>query len=156
MVTVTGGIVRKPGDGTHFMFWSGEEFIWKVTGSDTDGVLDMGELVVEPGIAVPEHIHHRNDETFYILEGRLSLAVEGDVHDLEPGSFVFVPRGVRHMWRNVEAERARILLTFTPGGMDGYFAEVNPLLQEPMDLKRILPVCAKYGYELVGPVPDRP
>ena len=156
MVTASGGIMQKPGNGTHFKFWSGEEFFWKVTGDDTGGVLDVGEMVLEPGIAVPEHIHHANDETFYVLEGRFHLIVAGKQHDLDPGGFVFVPRGVPHRWQNSESGPSRILLTFTPGGMDRFFVEINPLLQGPLDLERIQPICAKYQYELVGPVPDRP
>lgn len=156
MVTASGGIMQKPGDGTHFTFWSGEEFIWKVTGADSDGVLDIGEMAVDPGVGVPEHIHHGNDETFYVLDGRFCLTVAGQQYDLQPGGFVFVPRGVRHVWVNNGSAPARILLTFTPGGMDQYFVELNPLLQGPMDMERIGAVCAKYGYELVGPVPERP
>jgi hypothetical protein len=48
------------------------------------------------------------------------------------------------------------MLTFTPGGMDQFFVEMDPLLREHVDLETILPVCEKYGYELVGPVPERP
>lgn len=156
MGTASGGIMVEPNNGRRFSFLSGEEFIWKVTGADTDGVLDVGEMVLEPDIAVPEHIHHGNDETFYVLEGRFRLTVEGEVHDLDPGGFVFVPRGVRHMWQNSGPEPARILLTFTPGGMDGFFVELNPLLQGLMDPERIQAVFAKYQYELVGPIPERP
>lgn len=156
MVAATSGITFDAGSGRHFPFWSGEEFIWKVTGAETDGVVDIGEMVVQPNIAVPEHIHHWNDEAFYVLEGRLRLTVAGQAHTLEPGAFAFVPRGVRHHWVNSGDGPARILLTFTPGGMDQYFVEMDPLLSGPMDLEKILPVCEKYGYELVGPVPERP
>ena len=156
MVMDAGGIVREAGMGTNFRFWSGEELIWKVTGADTQGVLDVGEMVVDPGIAVPEHIHHGNDETFYVLEGQLRLTVAGEEHNLRSAGFVFVPRGVRHHWLNSGQERACILLTFTPGGMDRFFVELNPLLQGPMDMEAIQQVCAKYQYELVGPVPERP
>lgn len=155
MVTTDSGIELRPGEGRYFPFWSGEEFVWKVTGADSDGVVDIGEMVVQPGIAVPEHIHHRNDEAFYVLEGQFRVAVAGQDHKPEPGAFVFVPRGARHHWVNSGSTPARILLTFTPGGMDQYFVEMDPLLRGPMDLEKILPVCKKYGYELVGPVPDR-
>lgn len=127
-----------------------------MTGATTEGVVDVGEMVVQPSIAVPPHIHHRNDEAFYVLDGRLQLTVAGQDYDLEPGAFVFVPRGVRHKWVNSSSQPARIMLTFTPGGMDQFFVEMDPLLKGPMDLEKILPVCAKYGYELVGPVPERP
>ena len=145
MVTASGGIMQKPGDGTHFTFWSGEEFIWKLTGADTDGVLDIGEMVVDPGVGVPEHIHHGNDETFYVLNGRFCLTVAGQQYDLQPSGFVFVPRGVRHVWVNNGSAPARILLTFTPGGMDQYFVELNPLLQAPMDMERIGAVARSTG-----------
>jgi quercetin dioxygenase-like cupin family protein len=156
MVTANSAIAHEPRQGRHFTFLSGEEFIWKVMGSTTDGVVDIGEMVVQPGIAVPEHIHHRNDEAFYLLEGRFLLTVAGLEHNLEPGAFVFVPRGVRHTWVNSGSEPARIMLTFTPGGMDQFCVEMDPLLREHVDLETILPVCEKYGYELVGPVPERP
>ncbi|GAC1526120.1 MAG: hypothetical protein NVS2B16_34490 [Chloroflexota bacterium] len=156
MVTANADVMHEPGNGTHFTFWSGEEFIWKVVGSNTDGVVDIGEMVVQPGIAVPEHIHHKNDEAFYLLEGQFRLTVDGREHNLEPGAFVFVPRGVRHFWVNSGLVAARVILTFTPGGMDQFFVEMDPLLKGPLDLSKIGPVCAKYGYELIGPVPERP
>ena len=153
MTTDHMGIVLAPGKGTKFRFWSGEEFIWKVTGASTGGVLDVGELLVAPGISVPEHIHHANDETFFVLDGTFQFAIAGREQAVHAGAFVFIPRGVPHRWANTGAEPARFLLIFTPGGMDQYFVELNPLLQEPLDMAKIQPILTKYQYELVGPVP---
>src|SRR5262245_1218881 len=101
------GVVLPPGEGEECRFWSGEVFNWKVTGAGTNGVLDVGELLVEPGIGVPEHIHHGNDESFYVLEGTFRLTVASEEHILRTGSFVFVPRGTSHSWENVGTDLAR-------------------------------------------------
>src|SRR5262245_10326008 len=101
MTTNCDAILLAPGDGAHFRFWSGEEFTWKVTGASSAGALDVGELLVQPGIGVPEHIHHANDETFFVLDGTFQFTTGGQEQTIRAGAFVFIPRGVPHHWANV-------------------------------------------------------
>jgi quercetin dioxygenase-like cupin family protein len=87
---------------------------------DTGGVLSVMEVVARPGTEPPYHIHEREDETFVLLEGRVSFMVDGEVFELSPGETIFLPRQVPHTFR-IRSESARAILTVTPSGFEDYF-----------------------------------
>ncbi len=87
-------------------------------GADTVGQM---LLVEAPGYRTPVHVHHRTDETFYVLSGQLTLWVEGRFHELNPGDYVFIPRGTPHAQGNRGAEPTRLLLTVSPGAFVEFF-----------------------------------
>lgn len=152
-----------PGGGVSQPFMPGEVFTWKTTGPDNGGAIDCAELSLEPGCRVPEHIHHGHDESFYVLDGSYRFKVGDEVADATAGSFVFIPRGTRHTWTNTGSKVGRMLVMFTPGGMAGYFRELEPLIGELMigiaDISDVDPkvlaaaevIMQRYQYELVGP-----
>ena len=88
---------------------------------------------------VPEHIHHANDELYYILEGRYRFKVGGVTDEASAGSFVFIPRGTPHAWSNIGATPGRVAVAFTPGGKSEYFRELEPLMPELMVWAGIVP-----------------
>ena len=98
-------IIHGPAAGVPLALGAGERFIWKATGARTGGALDVGELLVAPGVGPPEHIHHANDETFYVLDGTFRFTVAGQQHVAEAGAFIFIPRGVPHAWQNIGRSR---------------------------------------------------
>jgi quercetin dioxygenase-like cupin family protein len=152
-----------PGEGVAQPFMPGEVFTWKTTGAATGGAMDFGELALEPGVRVPEHVHRGNDEAYYILDGTYRFKVGDDVADASAGTFIFIPRGTPHAWANIGANPGRVAVIFTPAGMAGYFEELQPLLPELMvginDMTKVDPavlakaeaIFQRYGYELVGP-----
>ncbi|GAC1579616.1 MAG: hypothetical protein NVS3B18_13310 [Candidatus Dormibacteria bacterium] len=152
-----------PGEGASQAFQPGERFTWKIGGAESDGTLDFGELSLEPDVGVPEHIHHRHNEAYYILDGTYRFKVGGELAEATSGTFVFIPRGVPHAWRNIGGGPGRVIVLFTPGGMTGYFRELEPLLPElmaglpdmssvdPAVLARATDIMQRYHYELVGP-----
>jgi quercetin dioxygenase-like cupin family protein len=148
-----GPIARPPGEGRVTPVGPRERAIWKVTGAATGGLLDICENVTEPGAGPPLHIHHANDETYYVLEGTFRVRLGERTFSAPPGTFVFIPRGTVHAFMNAGARPARLLLTFSPGGVDGYFEELGPLLAgaPPPDSERFAPLNAKYQIEVVGP-----
>ncbi len=145
------GLLLGPGEGVELQFGPGEQLVWKATGATTQGVLDTAELKALPQANAPEHIHHWNDESFYILEGTFRLKVGERWIDAPAGTFAFVPRGTAHAWLNVGAEPGRILLVFTPGGAHQYFEDLTPLLGGTVDPERLVPILHQHGVELVGP-----
>jgi gentisate 1,2-dioxygenase len=81
------------------------------------------EALVPPGGGPPPHIHRNEDETFYVVEGECSIVIGDKVVLAGPGDFVNIPRGTVHCFHNSGAGTARMILTFTPAGMEGFFLE---------------------------------
>jgi mannose-6-phosphate isomerase-like protein (cupin superfamily) len=105
-----------PGEGVTIQGPAGGPLTFKVRGHQTGGVLTALENVVAPGDGPPLHIHANEDESWYVLEGRLRFRLGDERSDAPHGSFVFVPRGVPHCFQNVGEAPARILVAFTRRG----------------------------------------
>ena len=94
----------------------------KASQQSTRGALSVFETSI--GAGPPLHVHDRDDECFYVLDGALSVRCGGEVFDAAAGSFVFLPRGRPHrFWAAGPA--ARLLLIAVPGGIEDYFGEIN-------------------------------
>ncbi len=105
-------------------FWGpGDHYTFLVTGKESGGAYFAMEALVPPGGGPPPHIHRREDETFYLIEGSVEFVLGEDTITAGPGDFVNVPRGTVHCFRNTGAETARMVLTFTPAGMEHFFEE---------------------------------
>jgi mannose-6-phosphate isomerase-like protein (cupin superfamily) len=94
----------------------------KASRHSTGGALSVFETTIEVG--PPLHVHEREDECFYVLDGDLSVRCDDDVFDARTGSFVFLPRGRPHLFRARE-QPARLLLIVVPGGVEDYFRQIN-------------------------------
>lgn len=133
-----------------------EDIVVLTRGDEPGENYDLLEFSIptEPG-AVPLHVHHDNDEAFYVLEGELLFQIGDDQHSLTPGSYAFGPRGIPHAYQNTGDGPARILVVYTPGnfiGMTEELEELGPLdADDESDLERAIPVLEKYGIEMVGP-----
>ncbi|GAC1574510.1 MAG: hypothetical protein NVS3B24_01710 [Candidatus Dormibacteria bacterium] len=164
MVSVRNIVPRSEGEVLEFM--PGEVFTWKTTAEQNGGGIDFGELTIAAGSAVPQHIHHANDETYYVLEGIFRFKVGDELAEAGPGATIHIPRGVSHAWKNTGNVPGRVTITFAPGGMTGYFRELAPLLPELManmaDMSKVQPdtmrraseIMQRYGYEMTGPPLD--
>jgi quercetin dioxygenase-like cupin family protein len=105
-------------------FWGpGDRYTFLITGNDTNGSCFILEALVPPTGGPPPHIHHREDEYFYLLHGTLTVVVDGKAITAKAGDFVHVKRGVVHSFRNDGQEIARLLAIFTPAGMEHWFEE---------------------------------
>jgi quercetin dioxygenase-like cupin family protein/ketosteroid isomerase-like protein len=118
---------------------------------ETGGSVTALETAVAPGAGPPLHVHVNDDEFIYVLEGRLRVRLEDDVDDAPAGSFVFIPKGTPHTWRNAGDGIARFLLGFTPGapGMERFFergAAAGAGLED-----RFARFARDAGMEVVGP-----
>ena len=93
-------------------------------GEDTGGRLTVFEILFPPDSGPPLHVHEREDEAFYVLEGGLSVRMGDEEFDALAGSFVFQPRGIPHAFRS-SSDGARVLLLVTPSGFEGYFRALS-------------------------------
>jgi quercetin dioxygenase-like cupin family protein len=117
-----GPLHRAAGDG--LSYWGpGDLYTFLVTGEESGGAYFSMLAVVPPGGGPPPHTHAEEDETFYVLEGTPTFRL-GDERILAgPGDFVNVPRGVLHCFRNLSDAPVRMILTFTPSGIERFFQE---------------------------------
>ena len=132
--------------------------IVKATAASTGGGFGLLESVIAPGFSPPLHVHHREDESFYILEGEVTLRCGERQFRATAGAFVFLPRHVPHTFV-VEGDRpARMLTLLTPGGGEGVFIDggrpagddgLPPMT--PPDIEGLKRVSVRYGAEIVGP-----
>lgn len=98
---------------------------FKATGKDTGGTLTVVETVILPHAGPPPHIHHRENESFYVLEGDLEVLDRDRTFTAGPGSFVHMPLGTLHAFRNPADTPAKILLLFHPSGFEGLLTEAG-------------------------------
>lgn len=143
-ITLTPGAGFAPSDSS---------LIFKVVGTDTGGQYTVIELTTAPGAGSPLHIHQREDEAVYVLEGVLSFYLEDAWFVAEPGAFVFIPRGQLHAFVNRAHAPARSLMTITPAGLEGFFlALAGP--NAPHDQASFTALAAEYGLVFLGPPPE--
>jgi quercetin dioxygenase-like cupin family protein len=114
---------RRPGAGSSRAYL-GHLFSFLAESRQTDGGLAVMEVTVRKGLEPPPHTHSREDETYYVLDGRWSFDVGGEPFAAEPGSLVFMPRGVPHSF-SIDGDGARALVILTPGGLEDAFRELS-------------------------------
>jgi mannose-6-phosphate isomerase-like protein (cupin superfamily) len=111
----------------------GEDVSYLATAADTGGQFTAVDIRTAPLGGPPPHAHHREDETFYVIEGQHSVTLGGETTLVGPGDCVFVPRGTTHAFSNTHpTQRGRILSFHTPGGFEKFFDEIGvPFDQHP-------------------------
>jgi quercetin dioxygenase-like cupin family protein len=140
-------------------FWGpGDHYTLLVTGEESGGAYFVMEALVPPGGGPPPHIHRREDETFYLVEGEIKFRLGDETVMAGPGDFVNVPRGTVHRFENTGTETARMILTFTPAGMEHFFEEtLEPAPNGAMDapdnvedvVARYVEAAPRHGLEFV-------
>jgi mannose-6-phosphate isomerase-like protein (cupin superfamily) len=109
----------------------------------------------------PFHVHHNEDEAFYVLEGEITVYVGEEKIKADPGTWVYGPREVPHGFRIGGTSPARFLLLYTPAGFEQYFVDVGEPAREltlppaePPNMERLMSVAPKYHIDILGPLPD--
>lgn len=93
------------------------------------GAIAFYEYVSQPGVeGPPQHVHHGHDETFFVVEGRYEFSIGQRCEQLGPGSFLSLPRGTPHSFRNAGDSPGRIVGTFSPGAFANYFRELAKII----------------------------
>lgn len=130
--------------------------IWvHVTGDSTGGAFGMWEGLLPPGGSSPVHIHHNEVECIYVMEGTLQFLCDENVWDSSPGTWVMMPKGVRHGIKAVGETPVRFLEFFLPAGLEQLFNKLpDGAMAGTPDIAKILAVAKSYGLEFLGPMPD--
>jgi uncharacterized protein (TIGR02246 family) len=142
-----------------FQFF-GAPTVMRSTGETTDGHFFMLEhLTMPPGLASPYHVHHNEDEAFYVLEGTVAFLCDKTWRVAGPGTWVYGPREIPHGFRVIGTSPARMLLQCAPAGFERFVRELSlPLdaVPAPPDMALLIATAAKYGVDILGPLPDMP
>ena len=140
-------------------WYLGSLFSMLATEDDTHGAFGLMEIVARKGGEPPLHTHTREDEAFFVLDGRLTFRSADQTMVAESGSFVFLPRGLPHGF-SFETDSVHMLALVTPGGVDKYFIETGipapafslpAISTEPVDVALMVEQLNKYGVDVVGP-----
>lgn len=149
----TGPMYCGPGDRVTFL----------ATGAETHGNCFIVEGIIAPGGGPPPHIHHAEDESFYILEGSATFQAGGQTIHARPGDFIHVPRGTVHSIKNEGTVPARAVIIISPAGPTGmqqFFEEsftpatdrsASPPLVTDALVKRMIAAAARNGLEFDKP-----
>ncbi|HVU07413.1 MAG TPA: cupin domain-containing protein [Verrucomicrobiae bacterium] len=123
----------------------------RIHGRDTGGTLAVVESHEVSG-GPPPHIHHREDETFQVLEGKYEFTVGDKTIYATPGTTLFAPRGIPHTYRHVGETHGKLLTVITPAGFERFFEEIDALTpQQQQGIPRVLEIAKKFGLEFLPP-----
>ncbi len=152
--TATGPMFMGPGDTYTFL----------ATGAETDGAYFVMEGLVPPDGGPPPHIHHNQDESFYIVEGQMEILLGDQVYEAKAGDFVHVTKGTRHRFINRSQTPTKMVLTFVPAGdIEQFFREAfeqttdRSAPPQPLDdafIQRMLAAAERHDIEILPPQED--
>lgn len=133
----------------------GDIYRFLATSEETGGRYSMFEAIVLPGGGPPPHIHRKEDETFYILEGEITFQIGGERRVAGPGTFVHMPIGNLHAFKNETDQPVKMLVSFVPAGLEEMFFQVGkdladgevPEKPSPQEVDRLLKIAGRYGIE---------
>ncbi len=146
------------GEGLAAVWWKAGRVTVKVAGAETRDALAQIEVDDPRGGGTPLHVHHNEDESFYVLEGEVTFVIGGERIDAGAGDFLFGPRDIPHAYV-VRSERARILTTVSPAGVEQLFVSLGTPVtsaEPPTDvvmppLPEMARLFAAHGCEILGP-----
>jgi quercetin dioxygenase-like cupin family protein len=156
---MTQAIIRRPGAGRTVAV-VGDVYRFLATGEDTDGKYALWEALVPPGGGPPPHVHNREEEGFYVLEGEITFTVGEKRLVASAGTFANMPVGTPHSFKNESGQPARMLISVAPAGLEQMFFEVGVPLSEGAttalpptkeEIERLLAVAPSYGIEIKLP-----
>lgn len=123
-VPSTAGFLLSPSDGEKI--WIVGDTLWlKATSAETGGAFTVFEYVSLPGNGPPPHLHENEDESIYVIDGELEILLGAKTMRAEPGAFVFVPKRTVHRFRCIGSRPGKVLIHYTPGGIEGFFREAG-------------------------------
>jgi quercetin dioxygenase-like cupin family protein len=138
-------------------WWFGSLAVLKATAADTGGLVSIVEITNPPGFEAPLHVHHVEDEGFWLLEGDATFEVGNATIEAHVGDYVFGPRDIPHRY-SVGNDGCRMLFIFTPGGMEELIIAMSepaatrtlpPPSEEHPDVERLTALAKAYGNELL-------
>jgi quercetin dioxygenase-like cupin family protein len=153
------GYALANGEGERLWFLNGLMTV-KAGGPDTRNAFTLIEAECPAGSGPLPHIHHDEEEAFYLLEGELSIACGEQTWTAMPGAFALLPRGIPHSFRASDAGNARMLQISSPAQFERFAAEMGePAKTETIppssdvDVDKLKRVALRYGIETLAPPP---
>jgi quercetin dioxygenase-like cupin family protein len=138
----------------------GDIYRFLVTGEETNGTYALWEATVPPGGGPPPHVHSREEEGFYVLEGEITFTVNGERVVATAGMFANMPVGTPHSFKNESDRPARMLISVAPAGLERMFMETGVALPEGAttalppsadEIERLLRIAPSYGVQILLP-----
>jgi quercetin dioxygenase-like cupin family protein len=135
----------------------GDVYRFLTTGEDTNGKYALWEAIVPPGGGPPPHVHSREEEGFYVLEGEITLTVIGERVVATAGTFANMPVGTPHSFKYESDRPAKMLISVAPAGLEQMFfecsvplAEGSTTAQPPTkdEIEKLLAIATRYGIEI--------
>lgn len=151
--------LRTPGEGRTVAV-VGDVYRFLATGEDTNGTYAVWEALVPPGGGPPPHVHSREEEGFYVLEGEITFTVNAEKVVATAGTFANMPVGTLHSFKNESERPAKMLISVAPAGLERMFFEVGVPLTEGAvtaapptkdEIEKLLAVAPNYGIEIKLP-----
>lgn len=148
----------------------GDQSVWffdtlmtfKADGKTTAGAFDLIDERLSSGASTPAHRHSREDEYFYVLDGRMTFYCGERTIQATAGTFIALPRGIVHSFRVDQTGPARALVLCSPAGLRGFFEAVGEPAQagaltpsQPSDPEKMRRIAPMYGIEIVGETGER-
>ena len=139
-------------------WWLGGLAVIKATAADTGGQMSIIEITELPGAEAPLHVHHHEDEGFWLLEGDVTFFVGDATIEAHAGDYVFGPRGIPHRF-TVGSAGCRMLFIMTPGGFEEMVIAMSepagsrtlpPPSNEEPDWEQVAAIAKAHGIELLG------
>ncbi|MBR9844767.1 MAG: cupin domain-containing protein [Algicola sp.] len=121
----------------------------KLVGSDTNNQLVEWVDDVEPGVGIPPHEHTKEDEIFRVIKGQIEIMVDGKTTILEAGDVAFAPKNLPHSWKVVGTEKAKMITSAFPAGIEVMFRELADLPAGPPDFAKVSEICGRYGITFI-------
>ncbi len=154
--------IREPGQGRTIAV-VGDVYRFLATGDDTHGKYAMWEALVPPGGGPPPHVHQREEESFYVLEGEIAFQIGDQKLVARAGTFANMPVGTPHSFKNETGQPARMIISVAPAGLEQMFFEVGVPLSDGAttalpptkdEIAKLLQIAPHYGIEIRLPHHD--
>ena len=138
----------------------GDHYTVKASGEQTGEAFALIEVLVPPLSGPPPHVHRREDEAFYVLEGEFEVHIDDRRLNAGPGTWVTLAKGSLHHFRNIGPTPAKMLILATPAGLDRFFLEAGREATDRSpgsgavraeDTKKLLAIAPKYEIEIKVP-----
>ena len=158
---VPGGVISSP-DTQAAIWFLGALSQVRLSGEQTGGAFSLADTLARRGNASPVHVHDRDDETFFVLDGELRVFAGEDDYTAGPGTVAVLPRRLRHAYV-VTSATARVLVLHAPAGFEQFAAEVGQPTQTltlppppagPPDLAALAQTAARHGITILAPPPQ--
>jgi quercetin dioxygenase-like cupin family protein len=153
---MTRSVHKRPGEGRSIAV-VGDIYRFLAVGDDTNGKYALWEAIVPPGAGPPPHVHSREEEGFYVLEGELTLVIGDQRVVATAGTFANMAVGAVHSFKNETDRPARMLISVAPAGLEQMFLEIGQPVPEGTqsaalptseEIEKFFSVAHRYGIEI--------